>query len=386
MSPPSDHATTPAGFRRNAWLASIGTGGWFRSESMAGFVGIRSARQNLVRQRQTVRRDHQRDHHLRTVRPFVAAVTVAALVALRHIRSVDLEIGAGQIVEQYVEADVEQIAPARHQVREQIRFVRQQKIMTDVKLVRLGQTEIRTEQIGHGTAAEPVAMQLPLAARGDQPVRHQHLQDLIPPRALAVDRQTLGPEAIQLQLFPQLPGQPARTPLPWPAQPHLREAKLHGRTVGRHRGTVILRKQRQRPRTSRFLIEDFDGFAPSGRLRRADLTQIQNMTLHHPAAREALVLDDAPIAMRLAVLLSPGLPQEHDRASLAKRIRPGERGRSSLQPFSAGTVQYSHGIPYTYQTASGPKPGISGSNPRRRAKAFTVASKAFSDRVGSPGL
>ena len=45
-------------------------------------------------------------------------------------------------------------------------------------------------------------VQLPLAARRDQPVRHQHLQDLIPPRALAINRQTLRPEAVQLQLFP----------------------------------------------------------------------------------------------------------------------------------------------------------------------------------------
>src|ERR1700732_3591456 len=44
MLPPSDHTATPAGFRRNAWLASIGTGGWVRSESMAAFVGIRSQR------------------------------------------------------------------------------------------------------------------------------------------------------------------------------------------------------------------------------------------------------------------------------------------------------------------------------------------------------
>jgi hypothetical protein len=44
MLPPSDHAADPAGFRRNAWLASIGITGWFRSESMAGFVGIRRRR------------------------------------------------------------------------------------------------------------------------------------------------------------------------------------------------------------------------------------------------------------------------------------------------------------------------------------------------------
>jgi hypothetical protein len=42
MFTPSDHTATPAGLRRNARLASIGTGGWFASESMAGFVGIRT--------------------------------------------------------------------------------------------------------------------------------------------------------------------------------------------------------------------------------------------------------------------------------------------------------------------------------------------------------
>ena len=47
MLPPSDQTAAPAGFRRNAWLASIGTGGWFRSESMAGFVGIRRHRNCL---------------------------------------------------------------------------------------------------------------------------------------------------------------------------------------------------------------------------------------------------------------------------------------------------------------------------------------------------
>jgi hypothetical protein len=90
---------------------------------------------------------------------------VPALVALRHVGGVDLEIGAGQIVEQHVEVDVEQIAPAGHQMGEQVRFVRQQKIMAGVEFVWLGQAKIRSQKIGHGTAAKPVAVQLPLAAR-----------------------------------------------------------------------------------------------------------------------------------------------------------------------------------------------------------------------------
>jgi hypothetical protein len=81
-----------------------------------------------------------------------------------------------------------------------------------------------------------------------------------------------------------------------------------------------------------------------GRPQQADLAQIQTMTLHPPPTLEVLVVDDAQIAVRLVVLLSPGLPQEHDRASLAKRIRPGEQDRSSLQLFSAVEVEYSHVI------------------------------------------
>src|ERR1700733_10902925 len=57
---------------------------------------------------------------------------------------------------------------------------------------------------------------------------------------------------------------------------------------------------------------------------------------HRPSSTQS---EAEPIAVRLAVLLSPGLPQEHDRASLAKRISPRGRGRSSLQPFSAVAIQ-----------------------------------------------
>src|SRR5689334_3857865 len=97
------------------------------------------------------------------------------------------------------------------------------------------------------------------------------------------------------------------------------------------------------PWLSCFLIEDLDGFAPGGGLRGADLAQIQNVALHHPPTLEALVLHDAPIGVRLAVLLPSGLAQEHD-PSLAKRISLREQGRSSLQRLSAVVVQNSRAI------------------------------------------
>ena len=41
----------------------------------------------------------------------------------------------------------------------------------------------------------------------------------------------------------------------------------------------------------------------------------ENMALHDAATGNTLVLDDAPIVVRLAVFLARGLPQKHDRSS-----------------------------------------------------------------------
>jgi hypothetical protein len=114
-------------------------------------------------------------------------------------------------------------------------------------------------------------VQFPFAAGRNQPIRYQNLQDLVPPSALAVHRQAISPELIEPQLTPQLAGQPARAPLPRPAQAHLRQAKLHDRIVGHRRSGAILGKQRQCPPMSDVLVENLDGLAPGRRLGRADL-------------------------------------------------------------------------------------------------------------------
>ena len=63
------------------------------------------------------------------------------------------------------------------------------------------------------------------------------------------------------------------------------------------------------------------------------------MTLHHPAAVEAPVLDDAPVEMRLPVLPPFGLSQEHGGKDFATRLPIlGIRvslSWSSLQPLLA---------------------------------------------------
>ncbi len=58
---------------------------------------------------------------------------------------------------------------------------------------------IRHSSRGSQYAAKPVAIQLPFAARDDQAIGYQNLEDLVPACPLTARRQTLGPEPIRLQ-------------------------------------------------------------------------------------------------------------------------------------------------------------------------------------------
>ena len=73
------------------------------------------------------------------------------------------------------------------------------------------EAEIRrlAQHIGHGAGLEPLAMQPPLAAQIQQPVKYQGFQHVQPARALAAGHEPRQPEAVQLQLIPQCGRQPA---------------------------------------------------------------------------------------------------------------------------------------------------------------------------------
>src|SRR5271157_1551974 len=145
----------------------------------------------------------------------------------------------------------------------------------------------------------------PFAAGRDEPIRRQHLQHVAPARSLAARRQAPGPEAVELQLAPQDAGEPARAPLARPAKPHLRQTQADHVAVFDERA-VILGEQGERPRPTGVLVKHFDRLAPRLGLGGVDLAEVEDVTLNHPPAGEALALDDAPVEIRL-----PVLPQEH---------------------------------------------------------------------------
>jgi len=119
-----------------------------------------------------------------------------------------------------------------------------------------------------------------------------------------------GPEAVELQFAPQDAGEPARAPLARPAETHLVEAQTDHVAAFDERATIF-GEQRQSPRPASVLVEHLDRLAPGFSLGRIDLAKVEDMALHHPAAVEPPVLDDAPVEMRLPVLASFGLPQKH---------------------------------------------------------------------------
>lgn len=270
------------------------------------------ARQHLVSEWKTLRCDHQRDHHLHAIGPLVAAVAKAPFAAVAF-RRIAFEIRARQIIEQHLETRAEEIAPSLLQVGKKRPLVLKQLVQTAIERVLFHQGKVAPEQIAHRALLKPEPMQAPLAARIDEPVTHQRLQDVAPASSLAAVGQPLDPERLEPELRVELAGQPARAPLPWPMQLHRLEPHLHPEALRVRRHLTVRGKKRQRPRGLAQRIKRLDRATPRRALAVIDLAQIEHRALHDLAARAAPVLDDRPVAMRLAVFAAPIAFEEHDR-------------------------------------------------------------------------
>ena len=141
-----------------------------------GLVG-RVARHHLVRQRQAVGRHYQGDHHL----PAIAApIAVVAVPGLGDLLAQSLEVGAGQIVQQHVKRRVEQRLPLLGDELAEGIFVLEDPVQAAIESILAGHREVHLQQLVHGAAQKPLAMDAQLAAGIDQAVDHQQLQHLGP--------------------------------------------------------------------------------------------------------------------------------------------------------------------------------------------------------------
>jgi hypothetical protein len=171
-------------------------------------------------------------------------------------------------------------------------------------------------------------MQPPLAARIDQPVAHQRLEHVEPIGAFAVTPQTRAPEQVKVHPLPHFQPQPASAPLPRSTHRQCVQPYRHHRAVQLRRCTVF-RKQRHGARCTSPVLQDLNASAPRLALRVVDLAQIENMSLYYSAAARALALDDAPVAVQLAVFLADFGTQKHAGEFLRNRCLL-QRPRSAL--------------------------------------------------------
>jgi hypothetical protein len=117
----------------------------------------------------------------------------------------------------------------------------------------------------------------------------------------------LRPEGVQIELLPELQSQPARAPLARPLQAQLAQAHAHRiHVVARHAASG-----EQRHLAPLAGVLNFDGLAPGLALAGIDLAQIPHLTLRHTAISQAARLHNAPVLVKLAVLLATLAAQEH---------------------------------------------------------------------------
>ncbi len=163
-------------------------------------------RQHFVRHRQALGGHHQRDDHLAAVGPLVAAVAVPGL---GDLLTAPLEVRAGQVVQQHVEAGVEQRLPAFDEELAKLLLVGKDAVQAAVQPVLGRHREAQPQQLVHRAAQEPAAMHRELGHRVTQPIHRQDLKHLGPRHAAAIAPQFAVPERAQPQLIPHPATQPA---------------------------------------------------------------------------------------------------------------------------------------------------------------------------------
>ena len=97
---------------------------------------------------------------------------------------------------------------------EQVRLVGKQLVQAAIQRRGLSYPEILVEQIAHGTLVKPVPVKTPLAARVDEPIADQRLEDIDPAGPFAAGQKFLLPKTVETQLIPQFKTQPTCAPLP----------------------------------------------------------------------------------------------------------------------------------------------------------------------------
>ena len=196
-------------------------------------------------------------------------------------RGITFEIGAGQVVEQYIVPGLEQIPPALRQKTEQIASCAPAACPGSDTASALHQGIALAQQLAHRTVPIPLPMQPPFAARIHQPIAHQGLQHVQPivsphgsPAAARARSRPTATAAIARRPASMLPIAAAGAAAARPSRTWTTSCASSGAS----------RSSGNRPPVARCpppSFEHLDALAPGRFLAVIDLSQVQHLSLYH---------------------------------------------------------------------------------------------------------
>ena len=122
-------------------------------------------------------------------------------------------------------------------------------------------------------------------------------------------------------------------------QRHGRQPDLHAIALGVFGRRPIGGEQGQLGGLLRPLVKGLDHPAPGFLLAVVDFAEIEHLALHHLAAGAAPALDNAPVAVLLAVLEASIRAQIHDGPNLRKTKRPKRYLVSTTREFQSPDIE-----------------------------------------------
>ncbi len=289
-----------------------------RDDGLDGLKVLGVARQRQVSQGETVTGHDQRQHDLWAITAVIAGITAAGQVVLLGQA---LEVGAGQVVEQQVKVELEQLAESGLQVVFDRLLGLEQPVQRPVQAV-LGHGAIGdAEQVLQGGQPIPVLGQGEFAAGAAEAIDDLDGHDvrgpdrLLPLRDMAVD------DLVEMEELPQPQAEPDIAEAARIGPAHRVEADLDDIGIIGQGDGLGIGEEAKLAVFPLAIVED-DGALPASFLVVVELAEVGDDMLARPGLG-AHALDQSVVGVRLAIF-GPGVsPQEHER--LPVPTRPGAR-------------------------------------------------------------
>jgi hypothetical protein len=228
----------------------------------------------------------------------------------RIARGRAFEVRAGDIVEEQLVVEREELAESLNQMLLQRRLVGEQAIQRAIAAVVVDQRCGQREHIVEGGAPIPLLRDVQLARRLAQPGQHEDQGHGGPRHLFTADGQQPLQPRIQVQGPPQRPAQPDVAEEATPLQPDAIQPNRNRRRLGGNRREQI-----------RLLAPAGDRAGQRPRLGAAlgvELTELRHRLLHDLAA-DAHRADQAPVGVGFAVLHARRVAQVHCPAYPTRR-------------------------------------------------------------------